>query len=108
MAVAPAQFGDPVTGTTSYEVCIYDAADRLKGAYTVARAGDLCGRLSCWSTISARGYRYTDKSRAADGILAIRLSGGDSGKGKVQILGKSSSRGSRRRSGTRPARRFSC
>src|SRR5262249_40993512 len=52
MAVAPAQFGDPVTGTTSYEVCIYDAADRLKGAYTVARAGDLCGRLSCWSTIS--------------------------------------------------------
>ena len=87
-AVTPSQFGDPVTGTTSYEICIYDAADRLKGAYTVARAGYLCGRLSCWSTISGRGYRYRDESRAADGILAIKLSGGALGKGRVRIVGK--------------------
>jgi hypothetical protein len=82
------QFGDPVTGTTSYEVCVYDAANRLRGSYTVARAGDLCGRLSCWSTSSGRGYEYTDRSRAADGILEIRLTAGDLGKGKVQIVGK--------------------
>jgi len=87
-AVAPSQFGDPVRGTTSYEVCIYDAADQLKGAYTVARAGDLCGRLSCWSTISDRGYTYSDESRAADGIAKIELSGGEPGKGKVQIVGE--------------------
>jgi hypothetical protein len=87
-AVAPSQFGDPVRGTTSYEVCIYDAADRLKGAYTVARAGDLCGRLSCWSTISDRGYEYSDESGAADGIAKIKLSGGEPGKGKVQIVGE--------------------
>jgi hypothetical protein len=88
-AVTPSQFGDPVTGTTSYKLCVYDGADRLKGAYTVARAGDLCGRLSCWSNISDKGYRYRDESRAADGILKITLSGGELGKGKVQIVGKS-------------------
>src|SRR5262245_43003053 len=87
-AVAASQFGDPVTGKTSYKVCIYDAANQLKGLYTVARAGDLCGRLSCWSTMSDKGYEYTDKSTAADGILKIKLSGGNLGKGNVQGNGK--------------------
>jgi hypothetical protein len=88
-AVATSQFGDPVTGTTSYKVCIYDGANQLKGVYTVSRAGDLCGRLSCWSTMSDKGYEYTDKSTAADGIFKMKLSGGHPGKGNVQVIGKS-------------------
>ena len=87
-AVAASQFGDPVTGKTMYKLCIYDGANQLKGEYTVARAGELCGRLSCWSPISAKGFEYTDKSTAADGILRIKLSGGPLGKGNVQIIGK--------------------
>jgi hypothetical protein len=87
-ALAPSDFGDPVTGTTGYKVCLYDGADRLAGEYTVARAGDLCGSLSCWSTLSDKGYKYTDKSSAADGIAKMRLTGGAPGKGKLQILGK--------------------
>jgi hypothetical protein len=87
-AVTASEFGNPVTGRTSYKVCIYDGANQLKGVYTVARAGGLCGRLSCWSTMSDRGYEYTDKSTAADGILKIKLSGGRLGKGNVQIIGK--------------------
>lgn len=87
-AITASHFGDPVTGTTRYELCVYDAADQLKATYTVARAGDLCGRLSCWSTMSGRGYKYSDKSTAADGILRMTLSGGDLGKGKVMLVGK--------------------
>src|SRR5215470_17890815 len=48
-AVTASEFGDPVTGTTSYKLCIYDATNALQGEYTVARAGELCGSLSCWS-----------------------------------------------------------
>jgi len=87
-AVTASQFGNPVTGTTSYKVCLYDGANQLKGEYTVARAGDLCGRLSCWSTMPGKGFEYTDKSTGADGILKIKLSGGPLGRGNVQIIGK--------------------
>ena len=87
-AVGPSLFGDPVTGTTRYDLCLYDGTGRLQGQYTVARAGALCGSLSCWATMSDTGYKYTDKKVAADGIFKMRLGGGDPGKGKVQVLGK--------------------
>jgi hypothetical protein len=86
--VTPGQFGDPVTGTTSYKVCLYDAANQLKGTYTVARAGQICGDLSCWLIVPGKGYKYGDGLLAADGIQKIRLSGGDAGKGKVLVSGK--------------------
>jgi hypothetical protein len=86
--VTPSQFGDPVSGSTRYNVCIYDSANQLRGQYTVARAGDTCGDRACWSVVSEKGYKYTDKSLAADGILKIALYGGDAGKGKVKFTGK--------------------
>ena len=36
-AVSKTQFGDPVTGTTSYAVCIYDASDQLVGRPSAAK-----------------------------------------------------------------------
>ena len=86
--VAPALFGDPVTGTTRYEICIYDGTKELRGEYTIGRAGALCGTLSCWSTMSDRGYKYADKSSASDGVLKMQLAGGDVGKGKITIVGR--------------------
>ena len=87
-AVTQGQFGDPVNGSTAYKVCIYDGANHLKGDYTIARAGQMCGTAPCWAAVSDKGYKYKDKSAAADGILAMKLSGGDAGKGKVKIKGK--------------------
>jgi hypothetical protein len=86
--VSQSQFGDPVTGSTSYAVCIYDAANQLKGSYTIDRAGDTCGDKSCWAAISDKGYKYGDKAGDADGILKIKFIGGEAGKGKVKVLGK--------------------
>jgi hypothetical protein len=87
-SVEPSQFGDPVTGTTRYAACLYGGTGELRGEYTVARAGEICGSLSCWATMSDTGYKYADKTGAADGILKMRLSGGDPGKAKLQVLGK--------------------
>lgn len=86
--VAPSQFGNPVSGSTAYKVCIYNAADQLSGEYTVAQAGAICGDLSCWSAVSGKGYKYKDKSTTTDGILKINALGGDPGKGKVLVVGK--------------------
>jgi hypothetical protein len=89
-AVTQSQFGNPVTGSTAYKICIYDGTNQLRGNLTVARAGQLCGDGPCWAVVSDKGYKYKDKSTAADGILAMKLSGGDAGKGKVKIKGKNS------------------
>jgi hypothetical protein len=86
--VTQSQFGNPVSGSTEYKICIYDAADQLKGSYTIARAGQMCGDGPCWSAISDKGYKYGDKSAAADGILKMKLIGGDTGKGKIKVIGK--------------------
>lgn len=87
-AVTPGQFGDPVGGTTTFKVCIYNAADQLKGEYTVARAGQTCGDKPCWSLASDKGYKYNDKIGTADGVVKITPLGGVAGKGKVVVNGK--------------------
>ncbi|MCW5892031.1 MAG: hypothetical protein KIT14_16020 [bacterium] len=88
-AVAPSQFGNPVSGSTKYNVCVYDAANQLRGQYTVARAGGTCSNgKPCWATVSNKGYKYNDKASAADGILKMSLSGGAALKGKVIVGGK--------------------
>jgi len=92
-AVSQGDFGDPVGGTTSYTVCIYDDADALVGQMVVARAGQDCGTppRPCWKAISTSGYKYKDKDTSADGILKIIEKGGGSGQGKLILLGKNNS-----------------
>jgi hypothetical protein len=89
-AVSQSQFGDPAGGSTVYRVCIYDGANQLQGTYTVARAGQTCGDKPCWAAVSDKGYKYKDKAAAADGVMLIKLKGGDAGKGKVKVKGKGS------------------
>jgi hypothetical protein len=87
-AVMQTQFGDPVTGSTAYAICIYDAANQLQGSYTIERAGDTCNGAPCWAPISDKGYKYGDKGGDADGVLKMKLIGGDPGKGKIKVVGK--------------------
>jgi hypothetical protein len=90
-AVTQGQFGDPVNGSTAYAVCLYDAAQVLRGEYSVVRAGAMCGNKPCWKALSDKGYLYKDKDGTADGITQVKLTGGDAGKGSVKIQGKNSS-----------------
>jgi hypothetical protein len=89
--VTQGQFGDPVNGTTAYAVCVYDAANQLKGEYLLEQAGATCDDAPCWKAVSDKGYAYKDKAATADGIQQAKLSAGDAGKGKVAIKGKNSS-----------------
>jgi hypothetical protein len=89
-ALVQSDFGDPIAGSTSYAVCVYDDVDQLIGEMSVARAGDNCGSppKPCWKTVSTKGYKYSDKLTKADGILKMIMSGGDAGKGRIVIIGK--------------------
>ena len=62
--------------------------EKLRGLVRVKFPGRIERRRPCWSTMSDKGYEYTDKSTAADGISKIKLSGGQLGKGNLQVIGK--------------------
>jgi YVTN family beta-propeller protein len=79
-------FGAPVTGTTRYDVCIYDQNDALVGSVDVDRAGDTCGSQPCWKTLGTLGFKYSDKA-VATGIKTLSVKGGVPGKGQVYVTG---------------------
>jgi len=81
------QLGNPVSGDTSYKICVYDSTNQLKGEYAVLRAGQTCGSDPCWAAVSTKGYKYKDKAATASGISGMHLTGGASGKGKVKVVG---------------------
>jgi hypothetical protein len=84
-ATTPADFGDPVTGTTLYEVCVYGEDERLVGPLRVDRAGDVCGSKGkpCWTAKKA-GPAYNDPDAASGGVKKIQTKSGDAGKGQVK------------------------
>ena len=93
-----AELGDPVAGTTRYDLCLYDDARRPVLALTIDRAGDLCGERPCWSRRTASGFRYVDRRGAADGVLRILLRGGRLTRGRLVVKA-----GNRAASGSFPA-----
>jgi hypothetical protein len=81
-------FGDPVGGSTSWAVCIYDQAGTLQGEMQVDRAQDLCCGKPCWKALYTKGYKFGDKLGSADGITLLQGSGGEAEKGKAQAKGQ--------------------
>jgi hypothetical protein len=80
-ALSATDLGDPALGGTAYVLCLYDESDTLAQSYVVDRAGDACGARPCWKLIGSgpvggpnhAGYRYLDRTRAADGIKTLKL-----------------------------------
>jgi len=84
--VTQASFGNPVTGTSRYDVCVYDAANALVGEIRVVRARETCGTsaVPCWP-VSSTGYKYKDTLAASDGVQRIDVKGGDALRGHVTV-----------------------
>jgi hypothetical protein len=91
-SVVQADFGDPATGTTRYDVCLYDDALRPVGALAIDRAGEACGTRSCWHAVSTKGYRYVDRAATAAGVRSIVASGGSAGHGKLVLKARNDER----------------
>jgi len=86
-ATTEATFGNPVSGTTSYTLCIYDQDNVQISQMQVGQAGQLCDHKPCWKA-SKKGYNYADKTASADGITNIVAKGGDPGKGEIDAKGQ--------------------
>jgi hypothetical protein len=88
-ALGQEEFGDPVNGSTSYTLCVYDQTGDspvFKMGATVAPGG-LCGGNPCWSALGTSGWSYKNSAGNGNGITKLSLKGGAVGKPKVQVKG---------------------
>ena len=84
---AAADFGDPVSGGTRYDLCIYDGAGGRAVGLAVARAGAACGPKAkpCWKASKGKGWRYQDPDGSSDGVRKLSATAGKAGKGKLAL-----------------------
>ena len=72
--------GNPETGSTSYDVCLFDDADNLVASLLVDRAGDTCAGKPCWKAKKDTGWQYQDKGASSDGVTKMKLSAAPPGR----------------------------
>lgn len=83
-----ATFGDPINGTTSVTLCLFDDAGTLVEDLAIARAGQTCGTKPCWKLKGKQGFGFQDKPGASDGINKLSFGGGVATKGQASAQGK--------------------
>ena len=88
-ATTVADFGNPVTGTPAYRLCVYDASANLQPLMQMdVPPGGTCGTKPCWKATGVKGYSYKNKLATPDGVTVVKLKMGVQGKAKVQVVGK--------------------
>jgi hypothetical protein len=89
-AINRTEFGDPVAGGNTYDLCVYDQTDGepALAIHLAVPGGGTCGDADCWSALSDKGYKYKDSRAGTNGITKVLLKGGDAGKGKIVVQGK--------------------
>ena len=85
----PADFGDPVNGSTSYSLCVYDEAAGVPAVAMAMTAppGGTCAGKACW-VAKKTGFLYKDKTLTNDGLMQLQLTAGAAGKAKIVVKGK--------------------
>ena len=88
-APALADFKDPVNGSASYRVCLYDSSGSGQPLMeTAIPPGSICGTRPCWRTSGTTGFRYKNADGMPDGITAANLRSGVTGRASVSVKGK--------------------
>jgi hypothetical protein len=85
-------FRDPLDGTPTLRVCVYDAANGTQPlAQMQILPGETCAGKPCWKElggITPVGYKYKNKSATLDGLTDTKLRAGVVGRAQVAIKGK--------------------
>jgi len=89
--VAPEELGDPVNGTTSYALCIYDETQDTpsRQASLAVPPGGACANGACWKSTKS-GLKYGDPEARAAGVRTLRVKFGPPLKTKVKVVARGS------------------
>jgi cysteine-rich repeat protein len=84
-ATGQSDLGDPLTGSTRYDLCLYGPEGQLVGELSVDRATQSCGpkQKPCFKDKGGKGWLYKDPATEASGTKKITLGSGPEGKGKA-------------------------
>ena len=86
-----AAFMDPVNGTASYAVCVYDASGGPSPLMQMdVLPGGTCGTSACWKPNGTTGFTYKNGAGTPHGLTSAKLKAGVDGKASVQAIGKGS------------------
>lgn len=78
------EFADPPNGAAAYHVCVYDASASPQPLLDLGVApGGLCGTKACWKATGTKGFAFRDRTAAQDGVTALKLGAGPTGKAKL-------------------------
>jgi hypothetical protein len=87
-------FKNPVSGTGTYRVCLYDGSvdpQPLLEADVPAGGspdGAMCGTRPCWKAQGTNAFTYRDRDGTPDGIVRMKLKAGAAGRAQVYVKGK--------------------
>ena len=87
--LALGDLGDPVGGTSLYEVCVYDDLDTLVGEMVVARASGICrpNFRPCWRLVRGTTFSYSDAKAWAGGLRRLKARSGSEREAKIVLKG---------------------
>ncbi len=89
--LAQGDFGDPLNGSTSYSLCLYDYSFFNGVQFRMGlelMPGGLCGGVACWKSAGTKGWSYKNSAANADGVVQVKMVGGEAGKSKIKFSGR--------------------
>jgi len=81
-----ADFGFP-TYDTDYTLCLFREIEPTLLRRIEVPGGTLCGSKPCWKAMS-KGFKYKDTTASSNGIVAISLKEGETGRTRIALKGK--------------------
>lgn len=82
-------FRNPVSGSNSYRICLYDASGRSQPIMLMnVPSGGTCAGKPCWKVSGPAGYSYGNKAGTPNGITRLKLKAGPAAKSSIQAKGK--------------------
>lgn len=88
-ATVVTDFKDPVGGSATYRVCVYDSSASTQPLMEMdVPPGGTCGTKPCWAATGTTGFVYKNKAGTTTGLTAMKLRAGVTGKALVQATGK--------------------
>jgi hypothetical protein len=88
-ATSVADFADPVQGSATYALCVYDGSPASQPLFEAhVASGGTCGTRACWKRAGSSGFAYGDKTGAVRGITKIKLKAGVAGKAQAQLTAR--------------------
>jgi parallel beta helix pectate lyase-like protein/di-heme oxidoreductase (putative peroxidase) len=86
---ALADFEDPVSGSATMQVCLYDASGASQPLASMALLpGGTCGTKPCWTASGTSTFKYGNKAGTPNGLMKGQFKAGLAGKPKISASGK--------------------